>query len=274
MNTKFKKNTSKNTLFATLLIGSLISSPIMANNITEQVISEPLANELLISEERHQEKTVNENIGFGSGAVIGAIVAGPIGAFVAGITGALIAKYMNVNDDVVLLSQNLANEKSSHKNELAAYEVNFNVAQQEYQNELANLTEQRQKMDSLSEKIQAENLLMSLQFSTGSSEISAHYQEQISAVASVLNDSPKLKIDLSGYTDLEGEEGLNKKLSQARVESVKQLLMAQGVGENQIEIFAYGEEFPVVATKDQQVSFYDRRVVLKLHNPLSQMAKR
>jgi len=50
--------------------------------------------------------------------------------------------------------------------------------------------------------------------------------------------------------------------------------MAQGVNEEQISTFAYGENSPVVATDEKQISFYDRRVVLKLHNPLSQMAKR
>ena len=38
-----------------------------------------------------------------------------------------------------------------------------------------------------------------------------------------------MKIDLSGYTDIEGDSNLNKELSQARVESVKRLLMAQRV---------------------------------------------
>ena len=262
-------NGTKKTLLVTLLVSSLVSTPLMASNANVQ-----LTNESLMSEERHQERTNNENIGFGTGAVIGAIVAGPIGAFVAGITGVFIAKHMNVNDEVVLLSQNLDKQKSNHQHEVDVYQTRLAEVKHQYQGELAVLLEQRQKMDSLSDKIQAENLLMSLQFSTGSSDISAHYQEQISAVAKVLNDSPMLKIDLSGYTDLEGEQELNKKLSLARVESVKQLLMAQGVNETQIAIFAFGEESPVVATNEQKISFYDRRVVLKLHNPLSQMVNR
>jgi sortase system peptidoglycan-associated protein len=113
--------------------------------------------------------------------------------------------------------------------------------------------------------MQAENLLMSLQFSTGSSDIAAHYQEQVAALAQILNNSPTLKIDLSGYTDLTGEESLNQMLSKARVESVKALLMAQGVEEQQIATFAFGENAPVVASNEREVSFYDRRVVLKLH---------
>ena len=110
---------------------------------------------------------------------------------------------------------------------------------------------------------------MSLQFSTGSSDIAPHYQEQVAALAQILNSSPSMKIDLSGYTDLTGEESLNQTLSQARVETVKTLLMAQGVEEQQIATFAFGEGSPVVANNEREVSFYDRRVVLKLHKSAS-----
>ena len=108
-------------------------------------------------------------------------------------------------------------------------------------------------------------LLMSLQFSTGSSKIAHHYQEQVTALANVLINSPHMKIDLSGYTDLTGAASLNQALSQARVESVKKLLLAQGVNPQQIATFAFGEAAPVVANNEQEVSFYDRRVEIKLH---------
>ncbi len=62
---------------------------------------------------------------------------------------------------------------------------------------------------------------------------------------------------------------MNQTLSKARVETVKNLLMAMGVNEEQIATFAFGENSPVVANNEREVSFYDRRVVLKLHNPSS-----
>ena len=264
MNTSLKTVNTKNTLISTLLITCLLSMPVIANEQTK----------VFVSEQRIQQQTDNENIGFGTGAVIGALIAGPIGAFVAGITGALIAKHINVNDDVERLTLDLTQAKTNHQYDLAQFESKLDVAQLNYQTELASLIEEEKKKNILSESLQAKDLLMSLQFSTGSSEISAHYQEQVSAIAHILNDSPTMKIDLSGYTDLEGETNLNQQLSQARVESVKRLLLAQGVNEEQVTTFAYGEGSPVVATNEQQISFYDRRVVLKLHNSLNQMAQR
>jgi len=264
MNTFLKAVKTKNTLLSTLLITSLLSVPSMANELTKDTVIE----------HRLQQKKENENIGFGTGAVIGAIVAGPLGAIVASVSGIFIAKHININGDVEQLTLDLTKAKSNHQLELDQFENKLSAVKQSYQTEIAMLIEEDQNKASLSEQLQADNLLMSLQFSTGSSDISAHYQEQISALAQILNSSTTMKIDLSGYTDLEGATQLNQQLSQARVESVKQLLMAQGVKERQITTFAYGEESPVVATNEQQISFYDRRVVLKLHNPSGQMAKR
>ena len=132
-----------------------------------------------------------------------------------------------------------------------------------YQQQLVALESQQKQAGQL----KADNLLMSLQFSTGSSDIAPHYQEQVAALAQILNNSPQIKIDLSGYTDLTGAESVNETLSKARVASVKNLLMSQGVDEQQIATFSFGESAPVVANNEREVSFYDRRVVLKLHKP-------
>jgi len=250
------KFTGKKLIITTALIVALATSSV---NATESSLT---------SAKTHQQQTQNENIGFGSGAVIGAIVAGPIGAIVAGLGGVFIAKYINVNDEndeltnalVKVQQKQLSNEKMKSQ-----YQAKLQRLKSSYQQQLMALENQQNQTGQL----QAENLLMSLQFSTGSSDIAPHYQEQVAALAQILNGSPAMKIDLSGYTDLTGEQSLNQTLSQARVESVRALLMAQGVKEQQIATFAFGEESPVVANSEREVSFYDRRVVLKLHTPSS-----
>ena len=47
---------------------------------------------------------------------------------------------------------------------------------------------------------------------------------------------------------------------------MKNALIDQGVTAEQINLFAYGEQQPVVASADKEISFYDRRVVIKLKN--------
>lgn len=250
------KFTGNKVLFTTALIAALATSPVNA------------AEDVLTPVKTHQQQINNENIGFGSGAVIGAIVAGPVGAFVAGLGGIFVAKFINVNDENDELTSALVkvkkNQLSTEQVELQ-YQAKLQRLENSYQQQLIALEKQQNETGQL----QANNLLMSLQFSTGSSDIAPHYQEQVAALAQILNETPSMKIDLSGYTDLTGEESLNQTLSQARVESVRALLMAQGVDEQQIATFAFGEESPVVANSEHEVSFYDRRVVMKLHNASS-----
>ncbi|PKH85143.1 sortase-associated OmpA-like protein PdsO [Colwellia sp. Bg11-28] len=254
--TQLNKITGKKLFITTALIAALATSSV---NATENTLP---------PETIHQEATNEENIGFGTGAVIGAIVAGPLGAIVAGIGGVFVAKYINVNDQNDELSTALVNEKRKQRSNeqiQSQYQAKLQRLEASYQQQLVALETQQHD----SGQLQADNLLMSLQFSTGSSDIAPHYQEQVAALAQILNSSPEMKIDLSGYTDLIGEQSLNQTLSQARVESVRTLLMAQGVEEQQIATFAFGEESPVVANNESEVSFYDRRVVLKLHTPPS-----
>ena len=254
--TQANKMTRKKVFITTALIAALATSSVNA------------AENTLPPEKIHQEASNEENIGFGTGAVIGAIVAGPLGAIVAGIGGVFVAKYINVNDQNEELSTALVNEQRKQRSNeqiQSQYQAKLQRLEASYQQQLIALENQQHN----SGQLQADNLLMSLQFSTGSSDIAPHYQEQVSALAQILNSSPQMKIDLSGYTDLIGEQSLNQTLSQARVESVRTLLMAQGVKEQQIATFAFGEESPVVANNESEVSFYDRRVVLKLHTPPS-----
>jgi len=63
---------------------------------------------------------------------------------------------------------------------------------------------------------------------------------------------------------LQGSDELNHALSIARVNSVKKALISQGVQPERINLFAFGEQAPVVANQEKQTSFYDRRVVIKL----------
>ncbi len=229
-----------------------------------------MANEQLDTASLKQQQKTNENIGFGTGMVVGAIVAGPIGAIVSSVVGVLTANHINVANEKEMLKTQLDQQETSYQTALQKYQQKLQHAEQSYQADLLALRKEQQ----LASQLQAENLLMSLQFSTGSSELKAHYAPQIASLAKLLKQSPSISIDLSGYTDLQGSEALNHALSIARVNAVKNALITQGVEADRINLFAFGEQAPVVANNDNQVSFYDRRVVIKLHSnesePLNQ----
>ena len=251
------RHSTKKMLVASFVVTAITCSSVSANEVA--------INSMNSKDEKHQERLNKENIGFGSGALIGAVAAGPLGAIVAGIGGSIIAKLINVSDEkdelLISLREQKENNRIANEEVKQQYLAKIENIEDTFHQQLSILEGQQEKIGQL----QASNLLMSLQFSTGSSDISPHYQDQILALAEILKNSPKLKIDLSGYTDLTGAEALNQTLSVARVDSVKSVLMKQGVDAKQIATFAYGETAPVVANKQREVSFYDRRVVMKLH---------
>jgi len=250
----------KKSTLTCIIISSLIATPVLASNELN------LATDQNTQKQQEQNK---ENVGFGAGALLGAVIAGPLGAVISGIAGSLIAKHANITDERDNLTIALSEERNSHQVALENYQEKLKKADQEYQSELLALQQSHQNTSQL----QAENLLMSLQFTTGSSELKSHYQGQIQALAQMLAQSPDLSVDLSGYTDLQGGEALNHKLSIARVNSVKHALVNHGVKSERIKLYAYGEQSPVIANSQKEASFYDRRVVIKLRNDESHVAK-
>ena len=260
-----RKFAAKGKMINMLLIGALSSAPF----ITTSSYAGEVGNGIKSQEELQQTAKVREEVGLGTGMVVGAIFGGPAGAFITGIAGTFIAKNINATEEVDQLELALSEQKQEQEHRLMALNRKLEQAEQAYQAELLVLEQSYRATGQL----QAENLLMSLQFSTGSSTIAPHYREQIAALANLLKRSPGLSIDLSGYTDLQGDETLNHNLSVARVDSVKNALVALGVNGERIQTYAHGENSPVVASAKKEVSFYDRRVVVKLHQTLEQTAK-
>tara|TARA_R110000787_G_scaffold95011_3_gene198036 strand:+ start:228 stop:1085 length:858 start_codon:yes stop_codon:yes gene_type:complete len=252
-NTRIAKSGTATTLINVALISLLTVSPVFANSY------EKMAQD---KTEQQNSAQLQEEIGFGTGMLIGAILGGPVGALITGIAGNMIVKNINATDEIEHLSIAYTQEKQHNELALEHYHTKVEQAEQRYQSELLALEHNYQTASQL----QAQNLLMSLQFSTGSSEIKAHYQEQIASLARIVQQSPNLSLDLSGYTDKQGSDELNQALSLARINAVKNALIDQGVAADRISLFAFGEQQPVVASVNKEVSFYDRRVVIKLKN--------
>lgn len=183
-----------------LLIASLISSALISAPMTTY------ANDT----DKNLEPDTVEEIGFGTGAIIGAIFGGPAGAFITGIAGTFIAKNMNSEDQIDTLQASQKNQQAQFEQELASMKSVLEQTNQAYQQELIALEQkQEQAAPYALTQLQAENLLMSLQFKTGSANIPDYYQDQLMALAELLKQSPDIKVDLSGYTDLLGDSDLN-----------------------------------------------------------------
>ncbi|TWX53665.1 sortase-associated OmpA-like protein PdsO [Colwellia hornerae] len=262
-----KKINSKLNPAKLFLITALIAAPTLSHSAYAFEKSNLTTSESVELSDRDKE-----SIGLGSGMIIGAIFGGPIGAILVGATGTLIAKTQNDKENLSELQASLKKQEQNYLLAASQFRRDLHRSEQNHQLELSVLEQNVDKKHQNVSQLQAENLLMSLQFSTGSSDLQPHYKSQIVALAEMLQQSPKLFIDLSGYTDKQGNKKLNQALSIARVNTVKNALIDQGVKAERIKLFAFGEQAPVVANTQQEVSFYDRRVVIKLHSNTEQVA--
>lgn len=77
------------------------------------------------------------------------------------------------------------------------------------------------------------------------------------ANATKANSQP-LKLD--GYTDSIGDKAYNKRLSQRRANSAREILLQQGVKESAIDIQGHGEQDPVVPNTTPKLRHENRRV--------------
>jgi outer membrane protein OmpA-like peptidoglycan-associated protein len=99
-------------------------------------------------------------------------------------------------------------------------------------------------------------------FRTGSAEITPEIAHQIEVLAQAVAKSPELKVRVDGYADPRGTVDANLKLSEARANAVRDLFLAAGIGEQVLEVNAYGKSQSVASDTDGYA--LERRVRLTL----------
>lgn len=202
-----------------------------------------------------------ENIGFGSGLVAGALVGGPIGAMVGGITGLFIGHSVGADGEVDELSVQLAEQETS----LARLsEENRELIAQLESTPTPDVQLASYEDMGTSSFAAEQAISMAFQFRSGSSELEGMYAQQLTGLAKAMRLVPELHVKLDGYADRRGAENYNLNLSQQRVDAVKQVLMSQGVDESRIYTQAFGETQPMQNELHREADFFDRRVTLQL----------
>jgi peptidoglycan-associated lipoprotein len=84
----------------------------------------------------------------------------------------------------------------------------------------------------------------------------------LSAHARYLASDPNLSIRLEGHTDERGSREYNIGLGENRAQSVRQILLLQGVSAAQLSTVSYGEERPAAFGSDEESYGLNRRVEL------------
>ena len=101
-------------------------------------------------------------------------------------------------------------------------------------------------------------------FETGRATLKSNSYAMLNEIISILEEYTDYSLRIGGYTDSQGSEATNLKLSQARVDAVKSYLIRNSVNEARIEATGYGEAKPIATNATATGRAQNRRVELEL----------
>lgn len=198
------------------------------------------------------ETSKEEKIGVGSGAIIGAIAGGPVGFIIGASIGAKIGDTMHQkNDAIETLSGSLADSRTDVRK--------LNSTLGTVNNELERV--RHVARPGLINMLQA-GIAMDLLFRTDEYVLADTNGDRLASLAGTLASMPDVQLHLDGFADERGDEAYNYKLSEQRVEFIRDQLVAAGIHPSRIQMSAHGE----APAQDDSADSYalERRVSLTL----------
>jgi len=99
-------------------------------------------------------------------------------------------------------------------------------------------------------------------FEFDKADVRSDDKELITKHAAFLSANSSQKVRLEGHSDERGSREYNIGLGERRAQSVRRLMLFQGVADRQIEAVSYGEERPAVEGHDEDSWAKNRRVEL------------
>lgn len=197
-------------------------------------------------------------LGFGIGAVAGALLAGPPGLVGGAIVGALFGR----GEDLEAQRDTARIALAGRDQQLAEMHTEQVEALQLASRAAVPAVAQPDPLQEIARGV-AQGVEINFYFRTGSATIEPQYQAQLRQLPAVLTSLPMLNLALSGHADRRGADQVNAQLSRLRVEQVAQQLIEAGVAAERIALDQYGEARPVSQPGDAAAYGFDRRVQLR-----------
>jgi outer membrane protein OmpA-like peptidoglycan-associated protein len=97
-------------------------------------------------------------------------------------------------------------------------------------------------------------------FDTGKASIKTQSEAVLKNITAILKEYPNAKFSIDGYTDSVGNASSNQILSERRANTVRDFLMANGIGSDRLEAKGYGEANPIDSNKTRSGRANNRRV--------------
>lgn len=251
------------------------------NKLAMAILAISLTQAVNASENTFEPETENKSTywGLGIGSVLGAVIAGPPGAAIGATLGGSIG-WGKAQSDALdegqheFVQQELALQERSQllERKLNQTEQEMQVLKQSHAMQTTRLKEVQSSQDPavLETEFLARLVALYTQdiyFRIGQADAPDDAPARLSGLVELLKTYPEIQVSLKGYTDPTGSAKLNAELAQARVDSVKQVLLSHGIDASRITSRAMGEVSvaePDLSAK-QTDHRLDRRVAIQLN---------
>ncbi|MDO9075215.1 MAG: OmpA family protein [Rubrivivax sp.] len=111
-------------------------------------------------------------------------------------------------------------------------------------------------------------------FDTGRAELKSGGMRNMDKLVSFLQNNPKRRAQVEGFTDSVGGESMNQELSARRADAVRSALVSRGIAADRIGTQGYGEAFPVAGNDSAGGRQMNRRVEIVLSDDSGVVAPR
>lgn len=201
-----------------------------------------------------------ETIGVGVGATVGALAGGPFGFVIGAAIGAKIGDELHEKgEQVESLTGSLqasAMRVEQLENDVDALNANLDALG-------GDLRRMRAMARPELLRLLESGLEMDLLFRTDEHVLTTSTSSRLAALGGSLAAMPDIRIAIDGYADERGDRAYNHDLSVRRAEYVRDLLTANGVPAERIQVAAHGESPAAESTADNYA--LQRKVSLTLY---------
>jgi outer membrane protein OmpA-like peptidoglycan-associated protein len=101
-------------------------------------------------------------------------------------------------------------------------------------------------------QVGSKSTLKNIFFDSGKSDLRSESVNELTRLADLLTNNPRLRVQINGHTDSFGDNLTNKVLSLKRAQSVVDYLVKNGIDASRVKAVGYGEERPLVSNDDEQ----------------------
>lgn len=99
-----------------------------------------------------------------------------------------------------------------------------------------------------------------IKFDSGKATLKPESMGVINEIFKLMKEHPEINFSVEGHTDSDGDAGMNKKLSEARAETVKNTLVDLGIAPERLGTKGLGEDVPVADNATPEGKANNRRV--------------